>query len=413
MVELATRLRQFSDSGYLGVTVAVSGGCDSQALLVMLDNAIRSLVSLRLFVMHFNFRLRASSSDLDAQLVATTAASRRLPFYLCTADKCVAQNTQQWARDLRQRQLSAHAKRFSHVIALAHHIDDLAENAVYRLTKGITPEHLLGMQEFNPPFWRPLLTVSKQQLENFCRRHQVFYRTDHTNKDNIYARNRIRNKVMPTLTTINRQATKQLVTTFGTIAQLYRQTRLELQATYAENLRHRCLPIGVLQTLPASKMRIVVSLLLPTASGRLLERIITELKAGQSFTYQLSTKVTVSSNGKMLQRFDRGSTVKASRKQQYRRVLHNCWHFAVLEAQATADIGEGLSLRNDGERQQLYHLRRPLAKERVYWQGKNRLFKEIMHEMKITFLESLAFYVQVGDDKPCPTLLKNQPDNYS
>lgn len=416
MVELATRLRQFSSIGYRGVTIAVSGGCDSQALLVMLDDAISSLASLRLFVMHFNFRLRAGSSDLDAQLVATTAESKGLPFYLHTVgdkERDLRTNTQQWARNIRQRQLLVHAKRFSHVIALAHHINDLAENAIYRLTKGVTPEHLLGMQEFNPPFWRPLLSVSKRQLESFCQQHQIFYRIDRSNENNIYARNRIRNTVMPTLTTINRRATKQLVTTFTEIAQLYHQTRLELQTTYTENLRRRFIPIDILQKLPISRRRIVIRLLLPTVGRRLLARIITELSAGQSFSYQLSARMTVSSDGKILRRIDKSSTAKSSRTQQYRRVVHNCRHIAVLETQATADIGEGLRLRNDEERQQLYHLRRPLAKERVCWQGKNRLFKEIMHEMNITFPESLAFYVQVADDKSCPTLLKNQPDNHS
>ena len=416
MVELATRLQQFSNIGYRGVTVAVSGGCDSQALLVMLDDAIGPFASLRLFVMHFNFRLRASSSDLDAQLVATTAEDKRLPFYLYTVsdEDCISRGgTQEWARGIRQRQLSAHAKRFSHVIALAHHIDDLAENAIYRLTKGVTPEHLLGMQEFKPPFWRPLLGVSKKQLENFCQQQRIFYRTDHTNKDDVYARNRIRNTVIPTLTKINRRATGQLVATFDEIEQLYRQTRIELQANYAEELRRRCLPIDVLQKLPLIKLRIVIRLLLPTVSGRLLERIVNGLMAGQSFIYRLSAEVTVSSNGKILQRSDKNSTAKLSRTQQYRRIVHNCRHLVVLEAQATADIGKGLRLRNDEERQRLYHLRRPLAKERVCWQGKNRLFKEIVHEMNIAFSESLAFYVQVNDDKSCPTLLKNQPDNHS
>ena len=339
-----------------------------------------------------------------------------MPFHLYTvkdSDCALRVNTQQWARDIRQRQLLAHAKRFSHVIALAHHIDDLAENAIYRLTKGVTPEHLLGMQEFNPPFWRPLLSISKRQLENFCQQHQVFYRIDRSNEDNVYARNRIRNRVMPTLTTINRRATEQLVTTFSEIAQLYHQTRLELQTTYSENLRQRFLPVDVLQKLSLNRRRIVIRLLLPNVSKQLLERIITGLKAGQSFTYQLSAQMTVSCDGRVLQRLDKKATAKVSRTQQYRRIVHNCRHIVVLEAQATADIGEGLRLRNDQERQRLYHLRRPLAKERVCWQGKNRLFKEIMHEMNITFPESLSFYVQVNNDKSCPTLLKNQPDNHS
>lgn len=409
MMELATRLRQFSNIGYRGVTVAVSGGCDSQALLAMLDDAVRPCASFRLFVMHFNFRLRASSSDIDAQLVATTAESRRLPFYLHTVgdkERASRGNTQEWARDLRQRQLSAHAKRFVHVIALAHHLDDLAENAVYRLTKGVSPEHLLGMKEFNPPFWRPLLPIPKQQLEDFCRRCRVFYRTDRSNDDNTYARNRIRNTVMPTLSTINCQTANQLVTTFSEIAQLYRQTRIELQKAYAEHLARQCLPIDILQKLPPSKVRIIVHLLLPTVSRRLLERIITEAMAEQVFSYQSSARVTVASDGKILRWFSKDSTAKVSRRQQYRRIVHNCRHIAVLEAHATADIGDGLRLRNDGLRQRLCNLSRPLAKERVCWQGKNRLFKEVIDKMQIPFSDSLFFYVQVDDDKSCPTLLK-------
>ena len=125
--------------------------------------------------------------------------------------QCVTgESVQAWARRLRRAEFARLAAE-GWLIALAHHRDDLAENVLLRLARGSGPAHLLGMQAWRAPLWRPLLEQPKTALADFLRRRGLTWREDGSNRELTYARNRLRHKVLPELEALFPGAAARLV----------------------------------------------------------------------------------------------------------------------------------------------------------------------------------------------------------
>jgi tRNA(Ile)-lysidine synthase len=91
-------------------------------------------------------------------------------------------------------------------IAVAHHLEDRAETMLFNLFRGSGLTGLAGIRPVREDVIRPLLTVSRAEIENYLAKRQIAYRTDHTNAEDIYDRNRIRHHILPRAKEINRQA---------------------------------------------------------------------------------------------------------------------------------------------------------------------------------------------------------------
>lgn len=191
--------------------MAVSGGVDSMVLLHLLVRLSRRH-GWRLAVAHFNHQLRGRSSDADERFVAQTAAALGLEFHVGRGDvRMLARrrriSIEQAARSLRHRFLARTAKRFQFpTIALAHHADDQVELFFLRLFRGAGSDGLAGMKWRNPSpedaaveLVRPLLALSKAELERFARRAKIAFREDASNRSTDILRNRIRHRLLPQL----------------------------------------------------------------------------------------------------------------------------------------------------------------------------------------------------------------------
>ncbi len=206
--------------------VAVSGGVDSMALLHLL-HALAPRHGWRLTVAHFNHQLRGRSSDADEALVRRTAAKLDLSFVAGRADVrklALAEkiSIEMAARKSRHAFLAATARRRKiSVIALAHHADDQVELFFLRLLRGSGGEGLAGMKwrgaspatvrssaftrsgrlksELQTELIRPLLDVSKAQLELFALENKIQFREDESNRSPDFLRNRIRRELLPLL----------------------------------------------------------------------------------------------------------------------------------------------------------------------------------------------------------------------
>lgn len=196
------------------VMVAMSGGVDSTVLFDVLLRLKKRKKILELSICHVNFGLRNKESDLDQRFIEVLANRSQIEGFFhqvskSEREKCGKRNIQLWARNYRY-QIFERYKEEGWVIALAHHQDDLAENIILRLARGTSVRNLSGMSSWNPPYWRPLLSLSKVELINWSNRHNLQHREDSTNAKMDYSRNVIRHKILPELETLFPGAAKRI-----------------------------------------------------------------------------------------------------------------------------------------------------------------------------------------------------------
>ncbi|MFK7826524.1 MAG: tRNA lysidine(34) synthetase TilS [Oligoflexales bacterium] len=200
--EMDSCLERFCQQ-YKGVMVACSGGADSTALFHMLFALTKQKKNFPLAISHTNFGLRGNESDEDQKFLENLAKNKRVKIIIHEAPKKNEddKNTgsvQQWARKVRYQEFEKLSQE-GWIIALAHHQDDIAENILLRMARGTSAGSMAGMQDWNPPFWRPLLPVTKAILKTWLDRHQLLHREDSSNDKMDYSRNVIRHKVLPLL----------------------------------------------------------------------------------------------------------------------------------------------------------------------------------------------------------------------
>lgn len=200
--------RQLLPSG-AGVVVGVSGGADSAALLTALaDLADRPERGYRVIAAHLNHGLR-TDADADERFVVDLAA--RLGVH-CITDRenvpAVAERTgegfEQAARRCRYAFLTRTAEEnVAGFVAVAHHADDNVETVLYRIARGTHLRGLAGMPVrrrlggSDIVLIRPMLDLTRDRVEAYCRRAGIRWRTDHTNLDTRYRRNFIRHELLP------------------------------------------------------------------------------------------------------------------------------------------------------------------------------------------------------------------------
>ena len=192
------------------VLVAVSGGCDSVALLEVLRQlAAEPGRAWDLSVAHLNHRLRPDS-DADADFVRDLARRHGLPCVVESVDVAAvaadrAMSTETAARAVRYEFLAQSALRLgATAVATGHHADDNVETILQRIVRGTHLRGLRGIparrelaQVPGVQLIRPLLAARRDQIEQFCVRRGLAWRTDSTNADTAHRRNFIRHELLP------------------------------------------------------------------------------------------------------------------------------------------------------------------------------------------------------------------------
>ena len=181
-------------------------------VLLTVLNQLAQESGCQLAVAHFNHRLRGRSSDADERFVAQAAARLKLPLFSVGADvrshaKQRGLSVEMAARELRHRFLARTARRWRcKSVALAHHADDQVELFFLRLLRGSGGRGLAGMKWRSPSpsdpriqLVRPLLDVTRAEIEVFAREQRIRFRTDVSNGSSDFLRNRIRNELLPNL----------------------------------------------------------------------------------------------------------------------------------------------------------------------------------------------------------------------
>ncbi len=190
--------------------VAVSGGVDSVALLHGLVE-LRARAELDLTVAHVHHGLRGEEADGDEAFVRALAGDLDVAFVQARVEPAVLRESgpkrarptlQEAARRLRWEALEALRQRVdADAIVTAHHLDDQAETVLMRLFRGTSPEGLGGMAPVSEDGRRvrPLLDVSRSEIEAWARSRGLRWREDASNESDAYTRNRLRRRWIPGL----------------------------------------------------------------------------------------------------------------------------------------------------------------------------------------------------------------------
>ena len=197
------------------VIVAVSGGCDSVALLHLLKRWGESN-NINLHVASLNHGIRGAAGQRDLEFVAELAARWRVPHSVGQAD--VPSLAREWgvgieaaARRARYAFLARVAgEQGSACVAVGHHALDQAETIIMNIARGSGSAGLRGMRALSPlpghpglRLVRPLLQLSKDELETYCRDHKLPFRFDDSNDDIGYRRNFVRHELIGRMRRLN------------------------------------------------------------------------------------------------------------------------------------------------------------------------------------------------------------------
>src|SRR5215471_15773921 len=199
------------------VVVAVSGGADSVALLLALDELVRAgKINTEIVVAHLNHKLRRAAAA-DARWVESLAKQLGHRVVVRGADiKTRARksndNLEQAARRVRYEFLGKVAKSISaNLVLTGHTMNDQAETVLLNLIRGSGSDGLRGIEPLRPLvaggeiiLARPLVSwAARADTESYCRRLSISYREDEMNLDESFARVRVRRQLLPLLEQFN------------------------------------------------------------------------------------------------------------------------------------------------------------------------------------------------------------------
>lgn len=185
-----------------GIVIGVSGGADSLCLLHILSS-LKEKMGLRLFVAHVNHMIRGEESLGDESFVKDVCRELNIVLESVHIDikKLAGErglSLEEAGRIERYRFFDSVADlRGANKVAVAHNKNDQAETVLMNIIRGTGLDGLKGMEYKRGRIIRPLLEIERSEIESYCREHGLKPRTDSSNLENIYTRNRIRLDLIP------------------------------------------------------------------------------------------------------------------------------------------------------------------------------------------------------------------------
>jgi len=181
------------------IFVGFSGGADSHSLLHALVELSRREALPPIIALHINHGLHEDANDWSAHCAAV-ASDLGVEFHERVVSVDAGASPEAQARDARYSVFESFLAS-GDVLLLGHHLDDQVETVLFRLIRGAGPSGLAGIPEKRPLgrglLMRPLLGITRDQIENYAGSHQLAYLHDGSNDDTRYDRNFLRHEVLP------------------------------------------------------------------------------------------------------------------------------------------------------------------------------------------------------------------------
>ena len=204
------------------VLVGVSGGADSVCLLRMLKT-LQDEIGFFLEAVHVEHGIRGVESENDAAFVVRLCEALEIPLQLFFVDAVAYAKEQKMGLEEAARILryDAYVQAAGNVlgsrvkVALAHHADDNAETVLFQMVRGSGIDGMSGMRSMREitegvSVVRPLLTVTRAEIEEYLQQEGQDYCVDSTNEDTSYSRNKIRHQILPMLEEVNTKAVSHI-----------------------------------------------------------------------------------------------------------------------------------------------------------------------------------------------------------
>lgn len=225
------------------VVLGFSGGADSTALAHWLTTQI---APARLLLAHVNHGLRGAEADADEAAVAAFAEAMGLRFVVHRSDVAAlakerGEGLEAAGRRVRYAFFESLAPGEDDRILTAHTADDNAETLLLHLCRGSGLGGLCGIPPERGKILRPFLSVTRAEIEAYCAAHRLPFVTDSTNTTALYARNRLRQEVLPILKELYPGA----VPAMGRAAALLREDAALLDGEAAALLEKAAHPEGL------------------------------------------------------------------------------------------------------------------------------------------------------------------------
>lgn len=204
--EAITKYKMIGDNG--NIVVAVSGGADSMCLLHFLYNNKSELGINTLVAAHVNHNIRGGEAKRDELFVEQFCENNHIRFRLLSADiPAISRQKkigiEETARKVRYEFFDKLSKEYGAVVATAHNANDNAETMIYNLTRGSGLKGICGIPPKRDYIIRPLITVTREEIERYCVDNDLSFVTDSTNLSDEYTRNKIRHNILPILSQLN------------------------------------------------------------------------------------------------------------------------------------------------------------------------------------------------------------------
>jgi len=189
------------------VAVGLSGGADSVTLLsVLLELAEEMELTVR--AIHINHGIRGQSADLDQRFCEELCAdfSVKLDCFTLDIPSIAARRgigLEECGRVCRYECFERIAREHGCRIATAHTLSDSAETVLFNLSRGSGLSGVCGIPPVRGNIIRPLINITREQVEEYCKARKLDYVTDETNTETTYRRNLIRSEVIPSLRQVN------------------------------------------------------------------------------------------------------------------------------------------------------------------------------------------------------------------
>lgn len=228
------------------IICAVSGGADSMALLWAMY-LLKEKLGIELSAAHFNHQLRAEESDRDEAFVRDFCDGYGIPLFVSSGEVVAGKKgLEAAARDARY----AFLRKLPGKVATAHTADDNAETVLMHLVRGTGLKGLGAISPISGNVIRPMLGITRVDVEAFLSEYHVEHITDTSNDTDIFLRNRLRHHVMPFL----KEENPRLAENLSAMALRLRQDEDALSQLAAS----RPISVSVLrQELPAVRVRIL------------------------------------------------------------------------------------------------------------------------------------------------------------
>lgn len=227
------------------VIVGISGGGDSVCLLFLLSR-YQKKIFFHLQGVHVNHGIRGQEALRDQEYARELCERLGVPFTVYTYSvPDIAgrekRSLEETGRMVRRRAFAQKAAELGGktVVALAHHENDNAETVLHNLIRGTKVAGLGGIRpvqrsEEGISYIRPLLKVTREEIEAYLKQQQIPWMTDSSNEEIVYTRNRIRHKILPEMEKINPRAVSHITQAADTFLAIEEYLRGQADRLYRE-----------------------------------------------------------------------------------------------------------------------------------------------------------------------------------